>query len=76
MVCQGYPRGGGYPCTDGAYLILELSFKGQNMKCLSFMSLCVLVCTIILKVEDDEVGDGTMSMVVVEEELLREAKNI
>ena len=43
------------------------------MKCLSFMSFSVLVCTVILKVQDDEVGDGTMSMVFVEGELLQEA---
>ena len=32
------------------------------------------VCTVVLKGQDDEVGDGTMPMVVLEGELLQEAK--
>ena len=43
------------------------------MKILSFMSFSVLVYTVILKVQDNEVGDGTMSMVILEGELLQEA---
>ena len=31
------------------------------------------LCTVVLKGQDDEVGDGTMSMVVLEGELLQEA---
>ena len=38
------------------------------------MSFSVLVCTIILKVQDDDVGDGTMSMVVLKGELLQAGK--
>ena len=38
------------------------------------MSLCVLVCTDISKVQDDEVGDGTMLVVVLAGKHLREAE--
>ena len=44
------------------------------MKCLSSMSFSVLVCTIILKVQDEDVGDWTMSTVILEGELLQEAE--
>ena len=46
------------------------------MKCLSFMSLCVLVCTNKFKVQDDEVGDGTMLVVVLAFTRSGKVKNI
>ena len=47
------------------------------MMCQSYSGALILgrkhVCTVVLKGQDDEVGDGTMSMVVLEGELLQEA---